>query len=153
MKIATILGILSIFASSLALSQTDRVPVQLRHSGDDQVGQRLAFELREVLRSANGMRLVTPSEADPRIVANLVTLDNSSANRGISTAASFALSLDSIEYPVNGFFLSSFVLTCGSNRVSDCARDIAANIDNQIEWLRREWPTLANELRQSKPRN
>lgn len=139
--------------SLCTFAQNERLPVELSHTGEDVVGQRLAFEVREAIRGSQGMRLVTRSEADPRIVVSLVTIEGSSGNRGASTAAAITIALDGNRYPLAGLYLVTVVQTCGTNRVRECARDIAGDIDSQLEFLKREWPSYAAELRQARPRN
>jgi hypothetical protein len=76
------------FSLPSALAQsTTKIPVSVNHSGDDNVGQRYAFELREVIRGSHSMRLISDNEADPRIAISVVTIDGNSRSPGNSMAA------------------------------------------------------------------
>ena len=147
MKLKTFTLFLAHLAAGTVLAQpAARTPVEVLHSGRDSVGVRLAFEVRESIRGSNGMRLVTASEVDARLVLHIVTIEGTSTP-GISTAASVSLTYDTKSIPLNGFFITSFVQTCGNNRTRECGRDLTADIDGEMEKLRRDWPSLARELR------
>lgn len=128
-------------------AQTVKTPVEVVHAGRDTVGSRFAFELKEAIRSSNSMRYVIATEADPRIVVHIVTVDTSSTTPGNGTAASVSIIYDGKLVPVSGIFLDSMVQTCGYQRVAECARGIAGDVDAAIEKLRKNWPGLAQQLR------
>lgn len=130
-----------------ASAQPERAPVELSHSGSDEVGNRLAFEIREVLRSTQGLRLVTETEADPRLVIHLVTTDAGTTATGVSTAASITIAYEGRLVEINGYFMTSRVQVCGRSRTQECARDIVASVDTALQRLRRDWPNLARALR------
>lgn len=143
--IAALLAILT--ATTGALGQaTRKVPVVLEHSGRDMVGQRVVFELREVIRGSQSMRLVTMAEADPRIVVSVVTVEGGNVP-GNSTAAAVSVLFDSSSILFSGYFIISSVQTCGSLRTQECARDMAATIDAGIERVRTGSPSLWNLLK------
>ncbi|MBM3340764.1 MAG: hypothetical protein FJY56_01420 [Betaproteobacteria bacterium] len=131
----------------MSVAQTVKAPVELKHSGSDNVGQRLAFELREVIRGSHSMRLVSGREADPRIVVQMVSLEASRSSQGAGTVVAVAITYDGTLIEANGLFLTSVVQNCGSSRVQECARDLAADVDQEIEKLKKNWPNLARALR------
>jgi hypothetical protein len=132
-----------IFFSPLGFSQTNqKIPVSINHSGDDSVGQRFAFELREVIRGSNSMRLISDNEADPRIAISVVTLDGNSRALGNSTVASVVIRYDSADIPFLGYYITSLAQTCGSLRTQECARDTAASIDAAVQRLRSNSPAF-----------
>lgn len=59
-----------------------RTPIEVDHSGTDQVGQLFAFELKEAIRGSQGMYLVSNTpQARVRII--LVSLDTTfGSNKG-----------------------------------------------------------------------
>jgi hypothetical protein len=130
------------------LSSWARSPVVVEHAGEDTLGQRLAYELREVIRASQSMRLVTTAEADPRIVVYLVTIDTSRSSPGSSTSAAMSVAYDSDALQLRGYLLTTVVLTCGSQRIQECAKDLAASVDEQLEEVRRDWPALWKNLKQ-----
>ena len=72
-----IFAVLAFFASAAvfnpAIAQEAKISVSVSHSGEDTVGQRLAFALREAIRSSGGYQLISGPKATYRI--SLVTLD------------------------------------------------------------------------------
>lgn len=130
------------------LSSWARSPVVVEHVGKDSLGQRLAYELREVIRASQSMRLVTASETDPRIVIYLITVETSRASPGSSTSAAMTVAYDSDALSLRGYLLTTVVQNCGSQRTQECARDLAASVDEQLEQLRKDWPNLWKNLKQ-----
>lgn len=140
--------ILSMFVAAAPLqsfAQDSKLPVAVDHSGDDNIGQRLAFSLREVIRGSSGYRLASGREA--LVFISLVTIDpeRSPSASGIWTAAAVAytmrndLPLDPNDpqtwYPI---FLSASVVIAGMSRVEDQARGILAGLDAQLERYRQD---------------
>jgi hypothetical protein len=134
-------------AAVASAQSSHKAPVAIIHSGNDVMGQRLAFEIREVVRGSQSMRLVSINEADPCIVVHLVSVDPTVNNSGMSTAMAVTIAYDSNSIPVNGYLLNTVVQTCGSSRAQDCARGIAGDIDSAIELLHQKWPTLWTRLK------
>ena len=132
---------------SVVKAQSTKTPVQVVHSGKDNVGQRLAFELREVIRGSRSMKFVSGPESDPRIVVQLVTQDNNSSSPGNAASVAMAIIYDGKFVEGNGIFLTMIVQNCGSKVTQDCARDLAADIDQEIEKLKTNWPSLARQLK------
>lgn len=120
-----------------------KVTVAVSHSGDDNVGQELAFALRETIRASNGYQLV--SEESAIITVSLVTLDPEVAgsSAGGWTVASVAITMYNFLpfkeedpqtwYPI---FLTSSVVTSGSYKTDETARSILATVDAAVEQYR-----------------
>ncbi|MDZ4253620.1 MAG: hypothetical protein U1A72_13715 [Sulfuritalea sp.] len=123
-----------------AWAQEQKVSVAVVHSGDDIIGKRLAFALREAIRSSSGYKLADESTSLLRI--NLTTIDPalSPQSGGAWTAASVVFLMTNIIplqkgnpqtwYPI---YLTSLVLTAGSQRVEEQAKGILASLDNSVE--------------------
>jgi hypothetical protein len=132
-------------------AQTQRkVPVEVRHSGKDSLGQRYAFEVKEAIRASQGMRLVTESDPGARIVAKFVTLEASEDRPGISTMISTTYVFDSQWVALFGFHITSTVEVCGYLRISECVRSTLTDIDRAISTVRTSAPDLWKQLSTSK---
>jgi hypothetical protein len=101
-------------------------PIELQHTGDDIVGSRLAYYVKEGLRKSSGLTL--SDDSDYRIQLSIVTLDPSSNKDGYSTvySAVWKLKFPTQLYP---FFLNQSVGTCGSRRIEDVADGLVADTD------------------------
>ncbi len=122
-------------------AQESKLSLSVEHSGQDSVGQRLAFALREAIRQSAGYRLVPVSGSLFRI--DLVTLDPDRSS-GNWTAAAITYSmrndlpLDKTDpqtwYPI---YLSTKVIISGSSRVDEQAKSILAGLDQEVEEYRK----------------
>lgn len=104
----------------------------------DEVGALYATAFRDLL--AKSPRFVETYESEvknrngeflyPNWNVRVVSVDPSQDNVGISTALSVVILLGSSTY------MDQQVQTCGRNRVSGCASDTLARLDNLIQSLR-----------------
>ncbi len=139
---------LSMWPSSEANAQVDLLAVKIDHSGNDQVGKRLAFAVRERVRKSAGMRLVPQDYFETNyLLVTLVSLDTSPREPGSATAAALTYSLDGQDMPGLGIHLTTFVQSCGSSRVDTCADGIAANIDDVGAKTRQNYPAFTLTIR------
>lgn len=127
-------------------SDRGRVPIALVHSGTDNVGTRLALELRDAISSRNGLRLTPIGNADPTIIVHVSTMDMSVGGSGMLTAASIAITYNSTKFPFLGFLLSNSVYGCGLSRIANCAKDVTSDIENQLQKIRTESPVAWKSL-------
>jgi hypothetical protein len=137
--LATLLALFAV----IALGQDAKVPVSISHSGDDNIGKRLAFSLREAVRSSSGYKLVGSDEADFEV--NLITLDpeRSPQASGSWTVASASIVMANFHpykegnpqtwYPI---YMTSVVMTVGGQRTEEQAKSILASLDEAIEKYR-----------------
>lgn len=65
------LAMMSAIFASCALAQAERVPILVDHSGEDSVGQSVAFELKEQIRRSGAFRLISDG-TQARIVLTLL---------------------------------------------------------------------------------
>lgn len=93
------------------------------------------------------MRLVSDSEANPRIKLYLVSIDNSTSSPGNSSSLAIVVALDSDQLPHLGYLLTAYVQNCGTTKSKECARDILALVDKEIEQVRRNGPSQYDLLR------
>jgi hypothetical protein len=120
-----------------------KISVSVRHSGDDNVGQRVAFAVREAVRSSHGYELVSGPSALLRVY--LVSLDPDRENDGHRTAISYVLAMRNLNEFREGFpaswypiYLTSGIVTCGTNRVQETAQSIVAKLDAALEVYRED---------------
>lgn len=122
-----------------ALAQ--KIPVEVTHSGRDNIGRQFAFELRDALRGSNSFRLVEGESKEPRIVISVVSLSvEDTDNR--SSALSISKVVDAHTIPVNGIYITSGVRIVGANRVKTSAGALPAEIDEAVDFLRSKWPAV-----------
>ena len=122
-----------------------KIAVSVSHSGEDSVGKQFAYAVREALRASNGFRLV--SSGDSGLQLQIVTVDpeRSSASGNYWTAASITYTMANFLpyekgnpqtwYPI---YLTSQVMTIGTQRVNEQARSVMAALDNALETYRRD---------------
>jgi hypothetical protein len=147
--------VVSCFHATLAHAQSDgKVPVSavISVGENDSTGRRLAFEVKEQLRASRRCRMVVGNPYDDdavkkntdsaHITLSLLTLPTSN----ISTAVSIAVSWDSQSLPVNGLFMTHYVEICGENKIEQCAKDILATFDEQLDKLASKEPALWKAL-------
>jgi len=145
---STFVVLLSFLATiEICSAQTQRkIPVEVKHSGKDSLGQRYAFEVKEAIRASQGMRLVTESDPGARIVAKLVTLETNEDRPGNSTTISITYVFDSDWVPLAGYHITSSVEFCGSLKISECVRSTLADVDRAISTVRTRAPNLWKQL-------
>ncbi len=126
--------LLMVLATSTASSQT---AIWVHSTAEDTVGRQLAFELREAVRRSAAMSLADRSQ-DGRIYVRLVTMDPDSSSGGASrTIYSAVWTMQTFHDTPVEMFLTSYVGTCGRQRVASCAQGLAAITDEQVTDLRR----------------
>ena len=141
---------LLLLASGFSFAQSKKVPVAVTHSGDDSVGEGIAFALKEAVRGSQSFRLVDDEVApkQPRIVVHMVSIDTDEypRQRGLSSSIATVIVFDSIETPGFGIYLTMLVQYCGRDKIDPCAKTILPKIDREIEKLRTSWPALWKKL-------
>src|SRR5437773_3033978 len=121
-----------IFLSASTFAQNKKIPVEVNHSGQDTVGARIAYELKQSIAASRTMRL-EDSAYVPRMKAVIVSLDIEDSARGSRSALSVSIVFDSLDTPLGGIYLTSYVQTCGTLRAQNCAADLLALVDKQID--------------------
>jgi hypothetical protein len=143
--LSTCLLLVAFVLSGAATAQTPKIPVAVNHTGDDSVGQRLAFSVREVVRASRGYDLAQGPGSMFRI--GLVTLnpENSRGSQNIWTAAAITFTMRNLNsfddrnpqtwYPIH---LETYIVTVGSGRIEDQAKSIVAALEAAIEEYRKD---------------
>jgi hypothetical protein len=143
-----------LFGLGVLLSLTGRSvaqPVQaptravVTHSGDDQVGRSLVYEVREAVSASSQMQLVEPTSTDAAVVLSIVTLDPEERRslEGTSTiySATWTFFLSRGRNTVE-LYLTSQVGVSGMRRTGETARGLVATTDE----VRRDVPGRIRQL-------
>jgi hypothetical protein len=120
--------------SSYAYTKTN---VYVNFTSNDSVGGRLTYAIKECIRRSAGMSLSNRIE-DALVTINIVTLDpdNNTQNRNIRTVYSAVWTSKTLhETPVE-MYLTNTVGTCGSNKINECAEDLAAETDKNVNFVK-----------------
>ena len=121
----TAVGIVLAVLTSAAAAQ---MKIVVEDTAREAVGGRLAFAIKERIRSSAGFALASSRE-EALFRMSLVTLDDKS---GYSTVYSVVFSA---WQPESGTwtYLNNIVGTCGSNRITECADGLVADADKASE--------------------
>jgi hypothetical protein len=121
-------GLIMMLLASVSHAQ---INVSLATTGEDIIGKRLAFEIREGVRRSAAMRLVD-SEERAAIRLQLVTLNPSEQSGSQNwTVYSVVYTVANLSNVKSSLFMNHYVGTCGSSKISACAAGIVAETD---EW-------------------
>jgi hypothetical protein len=132
---------------SAAAQPSPKLPVRVLLTTPDPIGQQLGFELKEAIRGSNSFQLVDDDKR-PHFKLFIVSMDDTiGTEKGLRTAYSAVIVLDSEFIDGGGIFLTTSVGTCGRSRVVECARGLLPDIDQQATRLREKWPSLYKLLK------
>lgn len=107
------------------------VPVSFQSQCDyDLVGQRIAYRIREGVRSSSSMRLSNVS-GGAIIEARLLCLNSSLENSSTRSIHSLIIVFPNYPSPYD-YLLASSIGSCGSDRVDSCADTMIARIDSVL---------------------
>lgn len=126
--------ILLVISASLYSSQEivgkSKIGIFVSHAGDDIVGSRFAYQLKEIISASVRYELVSRSDLNCTLEIALVSLDTNPDRKGNASAIANAYILlpNSINY-----FGTSGVSLVGSDRVNDMASSAASKIDKVLE--------------------
>jgi hypothetical protein len=98
-------------------------PVAVVHQGKDFIGSRLAYAVREKIRTSIEYRLVTEA-AGSRFEIKILSVGITDHQSAVNVA-----------YTAEGdesIFLTTWVYVIGSDRISDCADGILARLDEVL---------------------
>lgn len=121
-----------------------KATVSVIHTGEDPIGQRLTFSVREAIRSSSGYALAEGNKGFYRIA--IVTIDSEKgALAGHGTIAAITFTMKNTNpfhdhdpqtwFPI---YLSSQVLVAGSKVVDTQAKGILADLDAAVAELATE---------------
>jgi hypothetical protein len=140
------LRICAIFVMALALvgaaaNAGAQVTVEVSHTGDDVLGQRLAFELREQIRSSSGFTLVQNEGGYQIAIITLAVADGSDGPNRMAASVSY-LWKDPNTRGGMWLFLTSTVHIIGGSRIKESATGILATLDGEVETIKKAFSRL-----------
>jgi hypothetical protein len=127
-------------AVAQAKRSEQKLPVFVSFSGDDAVGQDLAYSVREELRKSAAFNSVTAKEAI--FFINLVSLDLSVGNErnGSWSAVAVSYVMENLLPLEEGnpqtwykIHMTTNLFTVGRNRTESVAKSIVSTLDREIE--------------------
>jgi len=117
-----------------------KTKVWVSHSGSDNIGRELAYEVREHIRRSAAYELGT--DAEHFFAIRLVTLDPdiNNASRGAATVAAVTITvINLLPYRAGNpqtwlpIYLTSTIVLSGRSRTSEMAKGIVADLDREAE--------------------
>ena len=118
------------------------MPVEIKSTTPDSVGQRLVFALKESIRSSTSLG-ISFDQSKPRMQVNIVTLDQNTTDSGYSTAYAMVILWNNPAAPFP-FYLTHIVGYCGTSRVRECADNLIAHISEQADSLLKLFQAASN---------
>jgi hypothetical protein len=135
MRIKTMVAALMLVASTIAAAQqATKAAIYVEYTTEDNQGHRLAYAVKEQIRTSAGMRLVD-SAGDSGLQVHLGSIDSSGTQT--QTAYSVAYTVRDFSHP-DGFpyYLDSTGGICGAQVIDQCANAIVARLDNNLSLIR-----------------
>lgn len=131
--------ILCVMVKSDVISQTNKILLEVVQTGDDLIGPRLAFALREEILSSKIYQLTDSKHSNFSImIASVDPSENTKFEGNLSASCVVFLAKNTLPY-VNGvpqtwypIYLNSLIVTCGSLRVNEQAQGILARFDSSV---------------------
>ncbi len=142
MKLLRLSVFLILIVPVVAAAQSKKIPVSVSHSGQDPVGQGVAFGLKEAIRASHSFTLVD-DELVPKTDRIKVVMVSVDMNDQVDSAIAIALLLKGPK-AVGGMgelFVTMGAWACGQKHIETCAKDMLVRSDRQIEPFRKIfWP-------------
>ena len=132
--------ILAVIFLSSAYAQS-KIKIEVTHSGDDNVGNRLVYAIKEQIRKSSFIELDYLDE--PKFILGIVSLDLNNEAQGYSSCYGYTLYFYSPD-KLFGDHIFSGAGYCGTDRVDNAAQGIMANIDNQLDTIKKYLYKLAS---------
>jgi hypothetical protein len=127
------------------------MPIEVAHTGDDTVGKKLVYFLKESIQASSSMHLYT-SDDSLRIQLSIVTLEDNPKNPGSSSVYSVTW-LWNNEQTLWPYYLTSSVGYCGSDRVKSCAESLTAGTYEEAEKIFKLMEAYSKSLEEEKSPN
>jgi len=133
----------------VAGANAQKIPVEISHSGTDNVGRQFVYGFKDALRGSNTFRLLEANETQARIVVQIVST-RSSTNENVS-AIGITTTVDGNDFPVNGLYVTSSVRLLGDQMARSAAAEEPVDLDESVAYLRKKWPAVLKRLQMSTP--
>lgn len=131
--LAAMLGLFVWVAPSPATATDGFINVRINHSGEDRVGQQLAFYVRDTIRRSGTFKEANAG-VEATFALNLITLDPDEDRVQNRTIYSLAIVIENREGL--DWYVTSIVGTCGASRLRECAEDFHAELGAELETIR-----------------
>jgi hypothetical protein len=118
-------------------SFAQRIPVELIHQGEDSIGQRIAYQVREMIQ--NSATMVPYSGNVPGwFRVRLMTMDIGEQKNNLSCFSTILVmcNKDAKEKIPIEYYMTSWIGNGGSARVRDIAESIVAGVSKELEAMR-----------------
>jgi hypothetical protein len=144
-----VLGWLLVIAAWVPVAvaaEPQTIPVRVQHAGEDMVGQRFAYQLREAVRGSKAYRL--DQSADAMFTIHLVTLDpdDEAEVRNSRTIAAITMTMSNLVPFERGnpqtwlpIYMNSSVLIVGSGKLESMAQSVLADFDVAVEAVKQQY--------------
>ena len=109
-----------------------KVAICFDHTGNDSVGSRLAYKVKEGIRRSAGLRLTNKDDA--KAIMHLGTIDLVDEHPGSATAFAYTLTFRSADGPE--IYIAGGVGKSGTNLVNESAEELVAFIDREVDFRR-----------------
>lgn len=131
------IALITMSASFMATANSEfKYPVYVSHTGDDTVGSRIAFNVRNLVRSSPHLRL-SNEVSEPHFGLYLISMPNDNAAPSNASVLSVVFTFDPGTARYEDRYLTSMVGQCGSSRASNCAEGYVAGLDEAITQFER----------------
>ena len=120
-----------------AAGATHPIKVNVQCDGEDTIGERLCFAIKEKIRASKGFELVDVRQAESSPLGfgvHLLSLD-AGEEKGNMSAISVVFTLPQ-PTPRLDYYLTLRIMLCGLSRIDDQASAILADIDKESDNLR-----------------
>ena len=113
------------------VESTNLVPVEIFHDGRDQIGTKLVYQIKEIIRQTSGLRLTNSNEN--RIVVHILTMELECVKPGTLSIYGYTIAAKGKgDYEI---LLYHSIGACGSKFIDSQAKQLVAVIDEQAEHL------------------
>lgn len=144
-----------LLATAICHAQTPKkILVEVSHYGDDQVGRRFAFALKEAIRGSQSFLLLDMANPSPQLSTRndksgiaFIDLELRSLDAGggglasaISTTIVCRGTTESLT--VSESYITTQLQVCGIDRAESCAKNLLPTLDEAVQMLRRKDPNL-----------
>jgi hypothetical protein len=120
--------VLFLTATQLGFGQTAKWKVYVHQTGDDAVGSRLAYAVKEQINRSTRYELTTRENA--HVMIQLVSVDDSGA--GATALKSAVAVLETVGHGNPRTILQQEVFVVGKDRVDDIASELLADFDQAV---------------------
>lgn len=138
-----------VLSGIVAGAHAQKIPVEINHTGTDNVGRQFVYGFRDALRGSNTFRLLEGDETQARIVVQIVST-RATSNENLSAIA-ISTTVDGDDFPVNGLYVTSSVRLLGEQRARSAAADEPVHLDESVAFLRKKWPAVFKRLQSQAP--